>query len=280
MTTGCDRYETTYCFDSAYNPKCGNYQTTIDVEFLYWKGDMRHRRNYHYVVNSDMPFNIADCIVPIKCDRDLSKLNDKSQIVEIYDVSKTVYTKGGDDFLIVMNPLLAVSADLGKGNDIGIGGLKRDTLHGGDGNDFLAGNGDNDCLYGDNGCDTLAGATGDDRLFGGAGADWLYGELGDDYLVGGTGSDVFAFTNCDYDPCNVSCDTIADFCRDDRIQLSGFGNLGAINGRWIKVVDNCGNAQIRIDADKSGSVDLIINVEGMNYRDFMRNVGTYVQFQN
>lgn len=277
MTNDCG-YKTTYCFDSEYNAKCGKYQTTIDVEFLYWKGKDRHRRDYHYTVNSDTPFDIdGGRIVEIHGDGDLRRLSDCSEVVEVYNVCSTVYTKGGDDFLIVMNPLLAVSANLGKGNDIGIGGLKSDTLRGGDGQDILIGNGDCDFLYGDKGNDTLIGGTGDDHLEGGAGADWLYGELGDDYLVGGAGSDVFAFTICDYKCGDVYCDTIADFCRDDRIVLSGFGDLGAVNGRWIKVVNDRGNAQILIDADKSGSVDLIINVEGMSYRDFTRNMGTYIE---
>lgn len=280
MSAPCDNYTTNYCFTQSYNKNCKSWTTTIEVNWDYWQSGMHHRGSYHYAVNSDMKFNFGNCVVELHSDRDLKRLDNSAQIIEVYDVCSPINAKGGDDFLIVMNPLLAVEALMGAGNDIAIGARKADTLHGGAGNDFLAGNGDADWLYGDKGCDTLAGGTGNDKLFGGDGADWLYGEQGNDRLTGGAGCDTFVFSLCDYQPCITACDTITDFSCDDRIILSGFGGFGGINGKWIKVVNDCGNAQIQINADKSGGADLFINVEGMSYRDFAKNLGSYIELQN
>ena len=81
------------------------------------------------------------------------------------------------------------------------------------GNDRLDGLGGNDVLWGAGGKDALLGGHGDDTLYGNAGDDTLYGRWGDDILYGGAGADVFFISG-------GGKDTIADFEKDDRVDVS------------------------------------------------------------
>lgn len=104
---------------------------------------------------------------------------------------------------------------------------------------------------------------GNDILDGGAGNDILYGEGGNDILVigdgadhafGGTGADIFAITKIDGD-----VDTIHDFNmgEGDSINiadvLSGYDALTMDIAAFVQIVQNGGNADLRINA--SGADD-------------------------
>jgi len=70
------------------------------------------------------------------------------------------------------------------GDNVLIGGDRRDMLIGFSGNDTIFGNGNDDLLYGDEGRDYLEGGSGNDVLDGGTQNDFLIGGLGNDYLYG------------------------------------------------------------------------------------------------
>lgn len=107
------------------------------------------------------------------------------------------------------------------GNDSLDGGAGNDTLSGGSGTDQLIGQAGNDLLQGENGNDLLSGGTGMDKLYGGAGRDTLDGGLGKDVLSGGTGADVFLFRSFNDSAAGSKRDSILDFGRGDRLDLSG-----------------------------------------------------------
>jgi Ca2+-binding RTX toxin-like protein len=77
------------------------------------------------------------------------------------------------------------------GDDILVGGSKRDSLRGGAGVDFLSGKGGDDVARGGDDGDNLYGYAGSDRLLGNAGGDTLNGGPGYDECVGGPGHDEF-----------------------------------------------------------------------------------------
>jgi cysteinyl-tRNA synthetase len=103
-----------------------------------------------------------------------------------------------------------------SGADTVAGGAGGDRIYGRGGDDGLSGNAGRDLLMGNRGDDRLAGDDGDDRLFGGAGADEIAGGAGRDVLAGGRGGDTFVFAPGD------GRDVIADWGRDDRIDLTAF----------------------------------------------------------
>lgn len=109
----------------------------------------------------------------------------------------------------------------GRGDDLLRGGTGGDLLRGGPGNDRLVGDGGDDRLAGGTGRDLVLGGPGDDRLLGGGGADRLAGGWGADALVGGAGRDVFVFADPGHAGAGDARDTIRDFARGDRIDLSG-----------------------------------------------------------
>ncbi len=97
----------------------------------------------------------------------------------------------------------------GAGEDIIDGGVKADTIYGGDdqdqisgwlgddyidggrGNDFLYGNGGDDTIYGGVGADIIDGGSGNDTIDGGAWDDVIDGGAGADRMIGGLGNDSF-----------------------------------------------------------------------------------------
>ncbi len=139
----------------------------------------------------------------------------------------------------------------GNGNDQLHGGAGADTLSGGNGRDGLFGGLGNDALEGGNGRDELLGGLGDDLLEGGNDRDTLNGGGGDDMLRGGNGRDLFVIA----DP---GTDTIADYDRGERIDLSGFGLTEAD----FLVTDNV------ISADLNGDLtaDVTVIVQGDDLR--------------
>lgn len=118
----------------------------------------------------------------------------------------------------------------GRGDDILRGGQGGDVLLGGTGNDRLLGDGGNDRLLGGAGQDALFGGPGDDRLLGGAGNDRLAGGWGVDTLTGGAGRDVFVFADPGHAGAGATRDTITDFARGDRIDLSGMDADTTVRG--------------------------------------------------
>jgi hypothetical protein len=66
----------------------------------------------------------------------------------------------------------------------------------------------------------IDGGDGDDRIFGAGGADLLRGNEGADRLSGGAGNDIFLFRHLSDSRDSYGVDTITDFARGDRIDLS------------------------------------------------------------
>lgn len=83
----------------------------------------------------------------------------------------------------------------------------------------VTGNGVANALSAGLGADTLNGGGGNDILDGGAGNDLIEGGKGGDRLSGGAGRDTFLF-RATADSSAVVRDTITDFARGDRIDLS------------------------------------------------------------
>lgn len=170
-----------------------------------------------------------------------------------YGGTASINARKGDDFVWVGDGITKLNAKLGDGNDIGIGGTKNDTLAGGNGNDYLFGLGANDSLLGDAGNDTLNGGA------------------GDDILIGGQGSDLFVFAPSDYTRSTKAFDTIKDFSRSDRIDLSTI--LANANNN-VRIVNKNGTALIDITFGNriAGSIE----VQGMSYGDFAEKQLSYI----
>jgi Ca2+-binding RTX toxin-like protein len=135
------------------------------------------------------------------------------------------------------------------------GTVHNDVIHDGGGNDHIYGNNGNDILYSSTGNDVMDGGNGKDQLFGGVGNDTLIGGNGNDTITAGSGNDLliggsvgddhgnghgcgpcgggwgsgFDFDDIrgpsnDHDtfilPSNFSTVTIADFSRNDTIDIS------------------------------------------------------------
>ena len=175
-------------------------------------------------------------------------------------VSATVNAGGGADFLFVVNSTAAVTANMGSGDDVAIGGLKNDRLNGEDGNDVLFGNGGND---------TLKGGRGNDLLVGGQ---------GDDVLIGGRGDDTFQFNYSDYVAGTKSFDEIRDFGRGDKIDLRDLVRNGVSTSN-IKFADAGGVARIDINVDGRGGTDMSILVRGLSYDRFMTGLSDNVIYR-
>ena len=113
----------------------------------------------------------------------------------------------------------------------------------------------------------LYGGQGDDVIVGGAGKDRLDGFTGEDLLIGGRGKDVFAFNGGE-----DSQDTIADFGRGDKIDISAF------HVDFIKSKAFSGDAEarysgdkLRIDynGDKVADVKIIVGVDAVHGSDLI-----------
>lgn len=181
----------------------------------------------------------------------------------------------------------------GAGNDYLDGEEGDDSLDGGADNDYLRGREGNDKLSGGAGQDILDGGVGDDTLDGGAGNDVLIGSEGKDILTGGSGLDAFVFgygDSGDAELSQASLDVIKDFSvKQDSIVFNfGFAEddvhvltkadtsklgttnsyaelLAAAEGKGSVVVGyDSANAYVFADSDYDGSLDLAIQLVGVN----------------
>jgi Ca2+-binding RTX toxin-like protein len=108
----------------------------------------------------------------------LSRSDDRIQIVAPVAFLATVLGGDGDDVLSTNTTASGTILDGGDGNDTLSSGPNRDVLNGGDGNDTLESLGGDDRLDGGPGADTLRGGLQDDDLEGGTGPDTIVGEGG------------------------------------------------------------------------------------------------------
>lgn len=211
-----------------------NFKTTIDIWNL-WKTNRGARSKK---INRDGVFDIRD--------NDRDPANDADVIVVNNRGNATVNAYRGDDFLYVANTSATITANMGDGDDVAIGGRKNDVLNGEAGNDVLIGN------------------------------------KGNDTLSGGSGNDVFVVTPGDYDPGVRYIDTVVDFTKNDRIDLRGFDPaiFNAIGGDriWLTRIPQGNFAQINIDMNGDGAIDLSIQARGMSFGAFSRNQTTYIQY--
>lgn len=178
--------------------------------------------------------------------------NDSDVIIVNNPGSATVNAYGGNDFLFVANTTATVTANMGNGNDVAIGGYGNDILNGDNGNDVLVGN------------------------------------KGNDTLSGGAGNDVFVLSPADYDPGVRYIDTIVDFSKFDKIDLRGFsgdkfGAIGDTGGDgdpriWIARIPRGNFAQVNVDMNGDGRADLSMMVRGMSYGDFFDKRADYIRY--
>jgi len=156
------------------------------------------------------------------------------------------------------------------GADRLIGGDGADTLNGGAGNDQLSASSGADVLNGGDGSDVLVAGTGADYLRGGEGSDLLKGNKDNDTLVGGGGADtlnggsgldVFSFESLD-----KSVDTIVDFSRSDKIDLSALGvkgdaafvnGMGATAANQVAIHYNAADGSLYLDLNGGATTDAV-----------------------
>lgn len=118
----------------------------------------------------------------------------------------------------------------GSGADIVNGGGGHDTVEGNAGTDILQAAAGNDVLRGGADDDVLWGAAGNDALHGDWGRDILVGGVGADLLSGGTQGDIFRFLSAAEIGTGPHRDTITDFQRGDRIDVSRLDAVEALGG--------------------------------------------------
>ena len=144
------------------------------------------------------------------------------------------------------------------------GSAHNDTLAGDSRDNTLLGRGGDDTLYGGpgGGDDTLYGEAGDDALYGGRGNDTLYGNAGNYTLAGGPGEDTFVFAPGHGD------DTLPDFGRGDRIDLSRFDGLDSLEG--LDLAQDGPHAVIDLADHGGGTITLqYLDAGGLSGEDFI-----------
>ncbi|MBN7756650.1 cadherin-like domain-containing protein [Nitratireductor aquimarinus] len=77
----------------------------------------------------------------------------------------------------------------GQTDDMLLGTMCADDIHGGNGHDNIDGRAGNDVISGGGGNDHIVGGAGDDTIIGGEGNDIIFGGAGDDHISGGDGDD-------------------------------------------------------------------------------------------
>ncbi|MDT3281123.1 type I secretion C-terminal target domain-containing protein, partial [Shewanella scandinavica] len=138
------------------------------------------------------------------------------------------------------------TVNLGSGND---------TVNGGEGSQVVHGGGGNDLLIGGEGIDGLRGGDGNDTLIGG---------LGNDVLRGDSGADTFVWRYADADK---GTDHIMDFkVSEDKLDLSDLlqGETANTLESYLNFSLNNGSTVIDIDANKDGTFDQHIVLDGVN----------------
>jgi hypothetical protein len=141
-----------------------------------------------------------------------------------------------------------------SGKDVLTGGAANDVLLGLAGDDRLTGSGGNDRLDGAAGNDTLNGGTGNDILIGGDGNDILIGGAGNDSLTGGLGRDsmrgdagddtyvIDATSEINKALADAGTDTVKSSVsyalgvQQERLTLTGVGNLTAIGNSAANIL--------------------------------------------
>ncbi|WP_323771421.1 calcium-binding protein [Antarctobacter sp.] len=163
----------------------------------------------------------------------------------------------------------------GGGNDTLLGGDGDDVLSGQAGDDLIDGGLNNDILDGGDGVDTLLGGAGDDQLRGRDGVDFLTGGAGRDVLSGGSDADTFVFGALTDSVVGANRDVIVDF--EKGIDIINLVNVvpGVLSFRGTAGFTASGTAELRlqetaggstliwVDADGNGTVDMEINVAGV-----------------
>ncbi|MGL4713542.1 MAG: calcium-binding protein, partial [Shewanella sp.] len=141
---------------------------------------------------------------------------------------------------------------------------KADIVNGGSGDDRIYGQSRSDILYGHTGNDYIDGGSHNDALRGGDGNDTLIGGLGDDVLRGDSGADTFVWRYADADK---GTDHIVDFnVSEDKLDLSDLlqGETADTLDEYLSFRLDNGSTIIDIDADKNGTVDQHIVLDGVN----------------
>ncbi|AAN57286.1 retention module-containing protein [Shewanella oneidensis] len=141
---------------------------------------------------------------------------------------------------------------------------KTDTVNLGSGDDTVNGGQGSQLVYGGSGDDLLIGGEGIDGLRGGDGNDTLIGGLGDDVLRGDSGADTFVWRYADADK---GTDHIMDFkVGEDKLDLSDLlqGETANTLESYLKFSLNNGSTVIDIDANKDGTFDQHIVLDGVN----------------
>ncbi|MCL2916990.1 type I secretion C-terminal target domain-containing protein, partial [Shewanella litorisediminis] len=135
-------------------------------------------------------------------------------------------------------------------------GLGDDTVYGGEGSQMVFGGAGNDLLIGGEGIDGLRGGEGNDTIIGG---------LGDDVLRGDGGADTFVWRAGE-----TGTDHIIDFnVNEDKLDLSDLLQ-GEENGNledYLSFSFERGSTTIEIDANRDGTVDQRIVLDGVDLAD-------------
>ncbi|WP_144374366.1 choice-of-anchor K domain-containing protein, partial [Shewanella xiamenensis] len=141
---------------------------------------------------------------------------------------------------------------------------RADVVNGGSGDDRIYGQSGSDILYGHTGNDYIDGGSHNDALRGGEGNDTLIGGLGDDVLRGDNGADTFVWRYADADK---GTDHIMDFkVGEDKLDLSDLlqGETANTLESYLNFSLNNGSTVIDIDANKDGTFDQHIVLDGVN----------------
>jgi hypothetical protein len=125
----------------------------------------------------------------------------------------------------------------------------------------------------------IDGGDGDDRISGGAGADLLRGNEGADHLSGGSGNDVFLFKHLSDSRDSYGVDTIEDFAKGDRIDLSQIdANRLASGHQAFKLADGSFlPGQLEIVHDAAANETIVLgNVDGDPKAEFEIHLSGHV----
>lgn len=128
-------------------------------------------------------------------------------------------------------------------NNVIVGSLNAETIHGLDGNDYLFGRNGDDQLWGGDGKDLLDGGFGNDLLYGEAGNDVLNGRAGDDFMGGGVGNDIYYVDSVgdlvteNLDEGTDTVRTTVDFTLPDNVERCVIASLAGLTV-YGNVLDN------------------------------------------
>ncbi|WP_310620062.1 type I secretion C-terminal target domain-containing protein [Flexibacterium corallicola] len=158
-----------------------------------------------------------------------------------YDEIEAFNLLGGDDILDLNLATSGYSADLGSGDDQGIGSAFSDQISGGLGMDTLSGR---------------------------AGADVLDGGLGIDTLLGGLGADTFVLSHLDAE------DLLLDYNFDqgDKIDLSGLFDVSGDVSDYVRFDPNAAQLSVDVDGAAGGENFMVTATIGTSATNLLLNV--------